>query len=61
MMEEIKEIKQPFSFTGTPSIIEEAKENAWQERKSFSEVVEELIIKYNSSKKKEKSKMIKTA
>ena len=49
-----KEIRIPYSFTGLPSIIKEAKDNAWAERKSFSEVIEMLLKAYNQKKAKER-------
>ena len=49
---EIVEKKVNAAFTCSPSILKEAKDNAWRERKNFSQVIEGLLIKYNKSKEK---------
>lgn len=47
-----KENKITFTFSAKPSVVEEAKENVWKERTTLSEKIEELLTKYNKSKKK---------
>ncbi len=53
-MEEKKELRLNYSFTSLPSVVKKAKENAWKDRKAFSEIIESLLIKYNKSKEKAK-------
>lgn len=50
-----REVKQNYAFTAMPSIVEQAKENAWLSRKSFSEVIEKLLVEYNRKQLKGKS------
>ena len=53
-MTDEKEIRIPCSFTCLPSIMTEAKENAWSERKSLSMVIEKMLKDWNQKKAKEK-------
>jgi len=54
-MEQKKEIT---SFTCRPDIAQKAKDNAWRERKSLSEVIERLLIRYNKSKEKQTKELV---
>lgn len=48
-----KETRQTHSFSVLPSVVKEAKDNVWKERKSLSQVIECLLKKYNSERKKQ--------
>ena len=45
--------KEITSFTCNKTVAQMAKDNAWRERKSLSQVIERLLIRYNKSKEKQ--------
>lgn len=52
-----QELKKTYSFAAKPSLMKEAKENAWRERTTLSQKIEELLIKYNKAAKATKKEV----
>lgn len=52
-----QELKITQSFAAKPSVLKEAKENAWRERTTLSQKIEELLVKYNKSVKSAKKEV----
>lgn len=50
MAEKVRKI--PASFTVNPEVVSKARDNAWRERKSLSQIIEGLLVNYNKSREK---------